>query len=285
MRRLIVFLLVVCVGVVGCMQDIPPEPVRTTAPEPGPEPMQEPISIEEPEPEPVTVEPPQIVVEEPKEPEKENEQMAKEEKEEQTEQTEQTADVVIPDPAKLAPVPVYPAYLVTDGGTIFGIPSGLMGEGHKERLTITDTDGNTLQGKIGFYTVRGMLYVVREWVDQVGTEHTDYYAQDLSTAVPKIDLVDTAPKMPDVERVVFDSPEWLIKSVVLSGIEYSYLYNRHASVWGGAGDGEWVCRKNKITGFVVLENGILIMSEDGAQFCPANRKGLNDVGECGRVWK
>ena len=131
-----------------------------------------------------------------------------------------------------------------------------------------------------------MLYVVREWVDPVGTEHTDYYAQDLSIVdVPKIDLVDSAPKTPDVERVVFDSPEWLIKSVVLSGIEYSYLYNRHASVWCGAGDGEWVCRKNKITGFVVLENGILVMSEDGAQFCPANRKGLNAVGECGRVWK
>jgi len=267
------------------MQDIPPEPVRTAAMEPVPEPMPEPIAIEEsePEPEPVTIEEPTpVVAEEPKE--KENEEMAEKEKE-QTEQTEQTPDVVIPDPAKLAPIPVYPAYLVTDGGAIFGIPSGLQGEGHKERLTITDTDDNTLQGKIGFYTVRGILYVVREWVDPVGTEHTDYYAQDLSTAVPTISLVDSAPKMPDVERVVFDSPEWLIKSVVLSGVEYSYLYNRHASVWGGAGDGEWVCRKNKITGFVVLKNGILIMSEDGTQFCPASRKGLNRVGECGRMWK
>ena len=265
MRRLIVFLLVAVAVVVvpGCMQDIPPEPVRTAAMEP------------------ITT--PPVVAEEP---EKETEEMAEKEKE-QTEQTEQerAPEVVIPEPAKLAPIPVYPAYLVTDGGAIFGIPSGLMGEGHKERLTITDTDGNTLQGKIGFYTVRGILYVVREWVDQIGTEHTDYYAQDLSTAVPKIDLVDTAPKMPDVERVTFDSPEWLIKSVVLSGVEYSYLYNRHASVWGGAGDGEWVCRKNKITGFAVLENGILIASEDGAQFCPANRKGLNMVGERGRVWK
>lgn len=209
---------------------------------------------------------------------KEMEQMAKEEK-------EQTEQVVIPEPAKLAPIPVYPAYLVTDYGAIFGIPPSLMGELHKEHLTITDIDGNTLQGEIGFYTVRDMLYVVREWVDQVGTEHTDYYAQDLSTATPKIDLVDSAPKMPDVERVVFDSPEWLIKTVVLSGVEYSYLYNRHASVWGGAGDGEWVCRKNKITGFVVLGKGILIMSEDGAQFCPANRKGLNAVSEIGRLWK
>ena len=215
---------------------------------------------------------------------KENKEMAEKEKE-QTEQTEQTPDVVIPEPAKLAPVPVYPAYLVTDGGAIFGIPPSLQGELHKERIQITDIDGNTLQGKIGFYTVRGMLYVVREWVDPAGVEHTDYYAQDLSTAVPEISLVDSVPKMPDVERVVFDSPEWLIKSVVLSGVEYSYLYNRHASVWGGAGDGEWVCRKNKITGFVVLEKGILIMSEDGAQFCPANRKGLNAVGECGRLWK
>ena len=210
---------------------------------------------------------------------KENEEMA------EKEQTEQTPDVVIPDPAKLAPIPVYPAYLVTDYGAIFGIPPNLIGEGHKKPLTITDVDGNTLQGKIGFYTVRGMLYVVREWVDPAGVEHTDYYAQDLSGSGLEITLVDTAPKMPDVERVVFDSPEWLIKSVVLSGVEYSYLYNRHASVWGGSGDGEWVCRKNKITGFVVLENGILIMSEDGAQFCPANRKGLNAVGECGRLWK
>ena len=209
---------------------------------------------------------------------KESEQVAKEEQ-------EQTPEVVIPEPAKLAPVPVYPAYIVDKWSRVFGVPSDLMGEGHKKPLTINDVDGNTPQGKLGFYTVRGMLYVVREWVDQIGTEHTDYYAQDLSTAVPKIELVDTAPKMPDVERVVFDSPEWLIKSVVLSGIEYSYLYNRHASIWGGAGDGEWVCRKNKITGFVVLENGILIASEDGAQFCPANRKGLNAVGECGRLCK
>ncbi len=206
--------------------------------------------------------------------------------EKEKEQTEQAPEVIIPEPAKLCPLPIYPAYLVTDGGAIFGIPSSLMGEGHKKPLTITDIGGNTLQGKIGFYTVRGMLYIVREWVDTAGTEHTDYYAQDLSIVdVPEISLVDSAPKMPDVERVVFDSPEWLIKSVVLSGVEYSYLYNRHASVWGGAGDGEWVCRKNKITGFVVLENGILIMSEDGAQFCPANRKGLNAVGECGRLWK
>ena len=201
------------------------------------------------------------------------------------EEQEQTPDVVIPDPAKLAPLPIYPAYIVDKWSRVFGVPSDLMGECHKKPLTITDTDGNTLQGKISVYTVRGMLYVVREWIDQIGTEHTDYYAQDLSVAVPTITLVDSAPKMPDVERVVFDSPEWLIKSVVLSGVEYSYLYNRHASVWGGAGDGEWVCRKNKITGFVVLENGILIMSEDGAQFCPANRKGLNAVGECQRLWK
>ena len=263
MRRLTVFLLVVVAVVVvpGCMQYIPPEPARIEEPEP--------VTIEEP---------PLIAVEEPKE--KETEQMA------EKEQTEQAPEVVIPDPAKLCPLPIYPAYLVTDGGNIFGIPYGLQGEGHKERLTITDTDGNTLQGKISVYTVRGMLYVLREWVDQISTEHTDYYAQDLSAVdVPKIDLVDTAPKMPDVERVIFDSPEWLVKSVVLSGVEYSYLYNRHASVWGGSGDGEWVCRKNKITGFVVLENGILIASEDGIQFCPANRKGLNAVGECGRVWK
>jgi hypothetical protein len=249
-RRLIVFLLAAVFMLVGCVQEVPSQSER------------------------------QMVIEEPEE--KENEEMAEKEKE----QKEHTPAAVIPDPAKLAPVPVYPAYLVADGGTIFGIPSGLMGEGHKEPLTVTDVDGNTIQGKIGFYTVRGMLYVLREWVDQIGTEHTDYYAQDLSAVdVPKIDLVESAPKTPDAERVTFDSPEWLIKSVVLSGVEYSYLYNRHASVWGGAGDGEWVCRKNKITGFVVLEKGILIMSEDGAQFCPANRKGLNAVGECGRVWK
>lgn len=248
MRRLIVFLLVACVGVVGCVQVILPEP--------------EPVVIEEP---------PQIVIEEPKE--KEMEQMAKE-------QTEQTLDVVIPEPAKLAPIPVYPAYLATDYGAIFGVPPSLMGEGHKERIQITDVDGNTLQGEIGFYTTRGMLYVVREWVDPAGVEHTDYYAQDLSVVdAPKIDLVDTAPKMPAQERVQYDSPEWLIKSVVLSGIEFSYLYNRHDSVWSGAGDGEWVGRKQKITGFVVLDNGIMVVSEDGAQFCPSNRKGLYPVVE------
>jgi hypothetical protein len=251
---------------VGCVQDVPTEKTEQIGVAASAEPTHEPVVIEPP-----------VVVEEQEE--KETKQVAKEEQ-------GQAPEVVIPEPAKLTPIPVYQAYLVTESGAIFGIPSVLQGEGHKEQLTVADTDGNTLQGKISIYTVRGMLYAVREWVDQVGTEHTDYYAQDLSAIdVPKIELVDSVPKMPDVERVVFDSPEWLIKSVVLSGIEYSYLYNRHASVWGGSGDGEWVCRKNKITGYVVLENGLLITSEDGAQFCPANRKGLNVVGECGRVWK
>lgn len=204
------------------------------------------------------------------------------------EQAPEQEPVSTPEPAVLKPIPVYPAYIVAGYGTIYGIARDVQGIEHRDQLRIAETNGNTLLGKIKFYTVRGILYIVREWTDENGTEHKDCYAQDLSNSgTPCIDLVDNAPEMPDMLAVQFDSPEWLIKTVVISGIEFSYLYNRHDSVWSGAGDGEWVCRKQKITGFVVLEKGILIVSEDGAQFCPSNRKGLNTVvnGKDCRLWR
>jgi len=261
----VLFCLVLFSGLsVCCVQDLETEPVETVKeptqelppdlPGPIPEPVSEPTPVDEP-----------VVVEEPEE--------------EETEEMEKQV-VEVEKPAVLAPVAVYPAYVVTDYGSIFGIPASLQGAMQREPVQITDVDGNTPHGKISVYTVRGILYVVREWADNTGVEHTDYYAQDLSAdGVPKIELVESAPKMPEQERVQFDSPEWLIKSVVLSGIEFSYLYNRHDSVWSGAGDGEWVGRKQKITGFVVLDNGIMVVSEDGAQFCPSNRKGLYPVVE------
>ena len=262
----VLFCLVLFSGLsVCCVQDLETEPVE----EPAEEPTQElPPDLPGPIPEPITEQSPvdePVVVEEPEE--------------EETEEMEKQV-VEVEKPAVLAPVAVYPAYVVTDYGSIFGIPASLQGAMQREPVQITDVDGNTPHGKISVYTVRGILYVVREWADNTGVEHTDYYAQDLSAdGVPKIELVESAPKMPEQERVQFDSPEWLIKSVVLSGIEFSYLYNRHDSVWGGAGDGEWVGRKQKITGFVVLENGLMVVSEDGAQFCPSNRKGLYPVVE------
>lgn len=260
----VLFCLVLFSGLsVCCVQDLETEPVSEPAEELPPD---LPEQVEEPEPvsEQSPVDEP-VVVEEPEE--------------EETEEVEKQV-VEVEKPAVLMPVTVYPAYVVTDYGSIFGIPASLQGAMQREPVQITDVDGNTPHGKISVYTVRGILYVVREWTDNTGVEHTDYYAQDLSAdGVPKIELVESAPKMPEQERVQFDSPEWLIKSVVLSGIEFSYLYNRHDSVWSGAGDGEWVGRKQKITGFVVLENGLMVVSEDGAQFCPSNRKGLYPVVE------
>ena len=190
------------------------------------------------------------------------------------------------EPKVLKPITEYPAYILDQCGALWGIPSSLMGESHKERVKIETVDGIELpMTGIQFFTKQGVAYITHSYTDEDGKQCVDYYAQELGLKTPKIELVDSIPVMPEIDRVSFDSPQWLIESTVISGTEWSYLYNRNGAVWGGAGKGEWICRKEKITGYAVLSAGILIMSSDGGEFCPSNRKSLNTVSEPGRVWQ
>lgn len=228
-----------------------------------PEPAAEAPPVIEPEPEPPTVEEPVI---EPTIPEPEPEP--------------------IKEPIMLKPIIEYPAYIIDQCGTLWGIPLSLMGEGHKERVKIETVDGVELPtSSVQFFTSKGVAYFAHTYTDEKGKSCVDYYAQEFGLKTPKVELVDSIPSMPEQIRAALDSPEWLIESTVISGTEWSYLYNRNAAVWGGAGKGEWICRKEKITGYAVLSSGIVVMSEAGGEFCPSNRKGLNAVSEPGRLWK
>ena len=190
------------------------------------------------------------------------------------------------EPKVLKPITEYPAYILDQCGALWGVPSSLMGESHKERVKIETVDGIELpMTGVQFFVLKGVAYISHSYTDEAGTQCVDYYAQELGLKTPKIELVDSIPVMPEQNRVSFDSPQWLIESTVISGTEWSYLYNRNGAVWGGSGKGEWICRKEKITGFVVLPSGIVVMSESGGEFCPSNRKSLNTVSEPGRVWK
>ena len=185
----------------------------------------------------------------------------------------------------LKPIPVYPAYLQRDKSTIWGVPKHLQGITHREKVQLETVDGLPVMC-VSFFVDRGIAYITHEYTTDDGKAYTDFYAQDLSSNTPSIGLVDSIPNCPPLSRITLDSPEWLIETSVVSGVEYSYLYNRHAAVWGGAGKGEWICRKQSITEFVVLDKGILIECEDGIRFCPSNRKSLSEVDEkVVRLWK
>lgn len=190
------------------------------------------------------------------------------------------------EPIMLKPIIEYPAYILDQCGTLWGIPSSLMGESHKERVKIETVEGEELpSSSLVFFVKSGVAYIAHEYTDEKEKSCVDYYAQELGTKIPTLKLVDSIPVFPEADRVTVNNPEWLIESTVISGTEWSYLYNRNAAVWGGAGKGEWICRKEKVTGYVILSGGIVIMSESGGEFCPSNRKALNAVSEPGRLWK
>jgi hypothetical protein len=208
-------------------------------------------------------------------------------------ETETTVTTEEPEPKEdilIKAIPVYPAYIVDQCGTVWGIPATLQGPLHKERISIQDTDGNELSN-VDLYTTGGYIYVVHKYSTSDGTgatiENTDYYKQAIDATT--IELVTEVPDKPAEERATLDSTAWLIETSVISGVTLSYLYNRNADVikaYEYTGDkGVMMCKRTMITGFVVLDNGILIMAENGAEFCRCNRASMNSVSEPGRLWK
>lgn len=201
-----------------------------------------------------------------------------------TEETETKEDILI------KTIPNYPAYIVDQCGTIWGIPATLQGPLHKERIEIQDTDGNALPN-VDLYTVGGYIYVVHKYSTDDGKgasiENTDYYKQAIGSDT--IELVTEVPDKPAEERATLDSAAWLIETSVISGVTLSYLYNRNADIikaYEYTGEkGVMICKRTRIIGFVALDNGILIMTENGAEFCRCNRASMGNVSEPGRLWK
>lgn len=211
----------------------------------------------------------------------------------------EVAPVPIQEPEKpkekimIKPIKNYSAYIVDQCGTIWGVPSFLQSYGHLERIVIETDKGEELPpSSIKFFTLEGVLYVEHSYAKPVNNEGTppigltDYYKQLRGTDI--ITLVDDIPEMPASVRAQFDSSEWLVESSVISGVPTSYLYNRNAEIdpsFPMPEKGWFICRRSMIDAFIPLDLGILVMTENGAEFCPKNRTSMNAVSEPGRMWK
>lgn len=186
----------------------------------------------------------------------------------------------------LKPIKRYPAY-ITEGATIYGIPATAQGITHRERIEIETDDESLITGTITFYVIDGIIYLSHEYTETVNDEPVNYL--DLYKQVDDtIELVDAIPKMPAVGRVTLDTPQWFIESVMLSGVEYSYVYSRNDDVidiLGGTAKGALLRRYGMVSGYAVLDNGLLLMTDEGARFIPTNRAAVNEMGDTGRLWK
>ena len=206
-----------------------------------------------------------------------------------TEPTEPTEEpVTIPqEEIMIKAIKEYPAYIVDQCGTIWGIPQSFQGEYHKERIVIETTDGDALSG-IDFFTIDGVLFIQHTYPTESSGETVtaiDYYRQESGI----VSLVDSIPAMPPASRVAYDGTEWLIESSVISGVPVSMLYNRNPEIVASNGNyggrGAWIRTFPEVNGFVVLDKGILVMTDTAAFFCPSNRTSLTEVAEKGRLWK
>lgn len=190
-----------------------------------------------------------------------------------------------PKPVALRPIPRYPAYILDQCGTLWGIPESLQGEYDKVHIIIETADGVPIpSSELDVFAIDGILYITRtHTVD--GNPAIDYYRQEGDT----IALVDSIPSKPDESRVSLDSPAWLVETSVISGTEYSYLYNRDPDMiqkqGNSGGKGAFMRRYDRISGYAVLDKGVIIMTNEGSFFWPVNRAGGNPVSEYGRLWK
>jgi len=194
---------------------------------------------------------------------------------------EATAEREVP---MIQPIPVYPAYIV-DGATLWGVPASLQGGMHRERIEVALEDGTPAPGSARFFILGGYVYLA---IEQPATDKTgpviDYYRQAVGSK--KVEIIEDMPAMPPEARIVLDCPAWLIETSTINGVEYSYLYNR-AKVFGvdpPNDKGHFVCRRDRVLAFAMLDNGLLWQSEKGLEFCNSARKGPTEVGE-GRLWK
>jgi hypothetical protein len=186
----------------------------------------------------------------------------------------------------LKSIPVYPAYIRDQCNAIWGIPADLQGETQKVKIDIETTDGDAVpQSELDLYTVDGIVYITHARTLSDGKTAIDTYR----LADGRLALDDSAPAKPEEARVVLDSPQWLIETVVVNGVERSDIYLR-GTVGGeqstGKGFGPRTARGGGgCTGYAVLDGGLLYMTSDGAYFWPSNRTSVETVSEYGRLWK
>ncbi len=189
------------------------------------------------------------------------------------------------DPPMLKPIPIFPAYILDQCNALWGIPADLEGETQKVKINVETVEGIAVpQSELDFYSIDGALYLVHSrQIDGVTT--LDTYKQ----VGVEIDYVESAPAKPAEARATLDSPQWLIETVVVNGQERSDIYSRNdglSAMYGNPtpkGHGPMV--RSRISGYAILDNGLLFMSERGAELMPNNRTGVNPVSDPGRLWR
>lgn len=190
----------------------------------------------------------------------------------------------------LKPMPEYPAYILDQCDTLWGIPATLQGETQKVKIDVQQDDGTIIpMSELDFFTLDGAIYLVHKYTttssDNTAAEAIDYYKQEAGV----IAQVDTIPDKPSSGRVTFSGSRWTIETSIINGVEVSYLYNLDpdmiAEQGNAGGKGARMGAWGMITGAVELDKGILIMTNDGALFYPVNRACGNPVSEKGRLWK
>jgi hypothetical protein len=213
-----------------------------------------------------------------------------------TEPEEEKPAEPIKEEIMLKPIAVYPAYIKDQCGTLWGIPASLMGEYDKNRITVETAEGVEVpQSELDIYTVSGTVYIVHRYSVQEAenddgtagsvTEYVDTYRQVKDT----IELVESSPSKPEETRAVYDGLDWKIETTIVNGDTRSYLYSHNADLVNAMGNysgkGAYIRWWKNITGFVVLDKGIVVMTSDGAYFVQWGRSSPEFVSEIGRLWK
>lgn len=182
------------------------------------------------------------------------------------------------------PIPAYPAYIVDQCGTIWGIPAMLEGCTQKQIIHLSEDDGEEIpSSEISFFTLAGYIYITRNRNTDSGPV-IDYYRQAIGSTI--VEVVDTIPPMPEEKRVTLDSSEWLIETAIINKAERTDIYNRHSLRGYDKGPkGYGPISRSMVTAYVILDNGILWMSTSGAEYCPNNRLSADQISEPGRLWR
>lgn len=190
------------------------------------------------------------------------------------------------EPPMLKPLPIYPAYILDQCHALWGIPADLEGEMQKVKINVETAEGIPVpQSELDFYALDGALYLVHSRTLEDGKTALDTYKQ----IDGKIAYVESAPTKPTEARATLDSPQWLIETVVVNGQERSDIYSRNdglSAMYGNpTAKGHGPITRSKVTGYAVLDNGLLYMTQSGAEFLPSNRMSVNPVSEYGRLYR
>jgi len=190
----------------------------------------------------------------------------------------------------LSPITKYPAYILDQCGTLWGIPATLQGMYDRVKIDISKDDGSIIPvSEIDFFTLDGIIYLIHKYTttDSAGAtaDAIDYYKQTGGV----IEQVDTIPTKPVETRASYHGTRWLLETSVINCVECSYLYNLDAAMIEAQGNyggkGAYMKAWPMVSGYVELDKGILVMTQDGALFWPVNRAAGSEVSEKGRLWK